>query len=85
MNMNREELEDIMNNKPYGFGKQFMKKNGLKKFTFKAIPYVKVFQEPISISVYGVSQARAFESAKLEFYSANKNTEYHGIEWTKSI
>lgn len=83
--MNREELEDIMNNKPYGFGKQFMKKNGLKKYTFKAKPYTKVFQEPVTISVYGVSQERAYESAKSEFYKTHQAADYHGIEWVKSV
>ena len=83
--MNREELEDILNNKPYGFGKQFMKKNGPRKFNFKAIPYVKVFQEPISITAYGTSQACAFETAKNDFYRTHKNTEYHGVDWAKFI
>jgi hypothetical protein len=83
--MTREELEDILNNKPYGFGKQFMKKDGPKKFTFKAVPFVKVFKEPISISAYGKTQASAFEAAKNEFYRTNKNEEYHGIEWTNQV
>ena len=39
--LTREELEDIMNNQPYGAGKQLMKK-GIKKSTFIATPYKKM-------------------------------------------
>jgi hypothetical protein len=82
--LTREELEDIMNNKPYGYGKQFMKK-GLKKSSFIAIPYKTQRLDPITVTVLS-SDKDAFESAKREFYSTHaKNLEYDGVEWKRKI
>jgi len=82
--LTREELEDIMNNKPYGYGKMFMKK-GLKKSSFIAIPYKTQRLDPITVTVLS-SDKDAFESAKREFYSTHaKNLEYDGVEWKRKI
>lgn len=82
--LTREELEDIMNNKPYGYGKQFMKK-GLKKSTFIATPYKIQRLEPIDVTVLSTDKD-AFETAKREFYSAHaKKIEYDGVEWKRKV
>lgn len=82
--LTREELEDIMNNKPYGYGKQLMKK-GLKKHTFIALPYKKNQLEPIKVTVLSTDKD-AFQTAQREFYSAySKNIEYDGVEWKRAV
>ncbi len=82
--LNREELEDIMNNKPFGYAKQFMKK-GLKKSTFIATPYKTQRLEPIDVTVLSTDKD-AFETAKREFYSTiAKNLDYDGVEWKRKV
>ncbi len=82
--LTREELEDIMNNKPYGYGKQFMKK-GVKKSTFIAHPYKKNNLDPIAVTVYGDSKT-AFQDVQRQFYSTYaKNLDYDGVEWKRQI
>lgn len=82
--LTREELEDIMNNKPYGYGKQLMKK-GLKKHTFIALPYKKNQLEPIKVTVLGTDKD-AFQTAQREFYSTHAKTiEYDGVEWKRAV
>ena len=82
--LTREELEDIMNNKPYGYGKQFMKK-GVKKRTFVALPYKKNQLEPITVTVLS-SDKDAFQDAQRQFYSTiAKNLDYDGVEWKRQV
>lgn len=82
--LTREELEDIMNNKPFGYAKQFMKK-GLKKSTFIATPYKTQRLEPITVTVLS-SDKDAFQTAQREFYSTHaKNIEYDGVEWKRKV
>lgn len=83
--LTRNELEDIMNNKPYGYGKQFTKK-GTKKTTFIATPYTKTNLEPITITVYGSVDSRAFDDAQRQFYGTNaKNITYDGVDWKRHV
>ncbi len=82
--LNREELEDIMNNKPYGYAKQFMKK-GTKKSTFIAVPYKKNTLEPITVTVLS-SDGKAFDDAQRQFYSTiAKNLDYDGVDWKRQV
>lgn len=82
--LTREDLEDIMNNKPYGYGKQFMKK-GLKKFTFIATPYKINHSEPIKVTVLS-SDKDAYQDAQRQFYSTiAKNIDYDGVEWKRQV
>lgn len=82
--LTREELEDIMNNKPYGYGKKFMKK-GMKKYTFIATPYKKNSLEPINVTVLSADK-NAFQDAQRLFYSSHaKNIEYDGVEWKRQV
>lgn len=83
--LTRDELEDIMNNKPYGYGKQFMKK-GMKKTTFIATPYTKTKLEPIEVTVYSSVNSRAFQDAERLFYGTYaKNVVYDGVEWKRQV
>lgn len=82
--LTREELEDILNNKPYGYAKQFMKK-GLKKSTYIATPYKTLKLDPIAITVLS-SDKEAFDAAKRQFYATHpKNIEYDGVEWRRKV
>ncbi len=82
--LTREELEDIMNNKPYGYAKQFMKK-GFKKSTYIATPYKTQRLDQIAITVFA-SDRDAFDAAKREFYSTHaKNIEHDGVEWKRKV
>ena len=82
--LTREELEDIMNNKPYGYGKQLLKK-GVKKRTFVALPYKKNQLEPITVTVLSTDKD-AFEDAQRQFYSTiAKNLDYDGVEWKRQV
>lgn len=61
----RQQLEDFMNNKPYGAFKREMKRNkGTKEYKFKITPYKNLYDDPQEIIVRGKSQASAFEEAK---------------------
>jgi hypothetical protein len=83
--LTREELEDIMNNQPYGAGKKFMKK-GVKKTTFIATPYKKNSLEPIVVTVYGSADSKAFQDAQRQFYSTiAKTIDYDGVEWKREV
>lgn len=83
--LTRDELEDIMNNKPYGYAKKFMKK-GMKKTTFIAIPYTKTNLEPIEVTVYGSVDSRAFQDAERKFYSTYaKNIVYDGVSFKRQV
>ncbi len=83
--LTREELEDIMNNQPYGAGKKFMKK-GVKKTTFIATPYKKNSLEPIVVTVYGSADSKAFHDAERQFYSTHaRNITYDGVDWTRKV
>lgn len=80
--LTREELEDIMNNKPYGFHKQFTKK-GAKRYSFTALPYKKNQLEPITVTVISTDK-NAFQDAQRQFYSTHAKTiEYDGVEWKR--
>lgn len=82
--LTREELEDIMNNKPYGYAKILMKK-GMKKRTFIALPYKKNSLEPIEVTVLSTDKD-AFEDAQRQFYSTiAKNLDYDGVEWKRQV
>lgn len=82
--LTREELEDIMNNKPYGYGKQLLKK-GVKKRTFVALPYKKNQLEPITVTVLS-SDKDAFQDAQRQFYSTiAKTLDYDGVEWKRQV
>ena len=82
--LTRQELEDIMNNKPYGYAKQFMKK-GFKKSTYIATPYKTQHLDSIEISVFS-SDKEAFDAAKRQFYAMHsKNIDYDGIEWRRKV
>jgi hypothetical protein len=82
--LTREELEDIMNNQPYGAGKQLMKK-GFRKSTFIATPYKKNVLESIKVTVFSTDK-NAFSDAQRRFYSTHaKNIEYDGVEWKRQV
>jgi hypothetical protein len=82
--LTREELEDIMNNKPFGYGKVFKNKE-VKKTTFVAVPYKRQHLEPITITVFGKAKD-AYQDAQREFYSTyGKNLEYDGVEWSRQV
>ena len=82
--LTREELEDIMNNQPYGAGKRLMKK-GMRKSTFIATPYKINRLEPISVTVFSADKT-AYQDAQLRFYSTHaKNIEYDGVEWKRQV
>lgn len=82
--LTREELEDILNNKPYGYGKLLMKK-GVKKRTFIAMPYKKNSLEPINVTVLSTDKD-AFQDAQQQFYSTiAKNLDYDGVEWKRQV
>lgn len=82
--LTREELEDIMNNQPFGAGKHLMKK-GMKKTTFIAMPFKKNSLEPIEISVIS-SDKDAFQDVQRKFYSSHaKNIDYDGVDWKRKI
>ena len=82
--LTREELEDIMNNKPYGYGKKFTKK-GFKKSTFIAMPYKKVKLDPVEVVVMA-DDKNAFQYAQSQFYSTHaKNLDYDGVEWKRKV
>lgn len=82
--LTREELEDIMNNQPFGAGKKFMKK-GLRKTTFIATPYKKTSLEQIEVTVI-TSDKDAFQDAQRQFYSTHaKNIDYDGVEWKRKV
>lgn len=82
--LTREELEDIMNNKPYGYGKQFIKK-GVKKSTFIATPYKKNRLDPITITVFSDGK-NSFGDAERQFYSTHaKNLDYDGVDWKRQV
>lgn len=83
--LTREDLEDIMNNKPFGYGKQFMKKGGHKRYTYIARPYKKVNLEPIEVVVLS-SDKNAFADAQRQFYTTiAKTIDYDGVEWVRKV
>ena len=82
--LTRQELEDIMNNKPYGYANQFMKK-GFKRSTYIATPYKTQRLDQITVTVIA-SDKDAFDAAKREFYSTHaKNIEHDGVEWKRQV
>ena len=66
LKLSREELEDIWNNKPYGYFTQLRKNSkNLKKFEVTAIPYKKTTYPQLKTSVYASkSTSREVEQAK---------------------
>jgi hypothetical protein len=83
--LTREDLEDILNNKPHGYAKQFMKKKGFTKSSYIAMPYKIQKLDPITITVFS-SDKEAFDAAKRQFYSTHsKHIEYDGVEWKRKV
>ena len=66
LKLSREELEDIWNNKPYGYFTQLRKNSkNLKKFEVIAIPYKKTTYPQLKTNVYASkSTSREIEQAK---------------------
>lgn len=64
----REELEDIWNNKPYGYFTQLRKNSkNFKRFKVTAVPYKKITFEMINTTVYAATaSSREVEQAKSE-------------------
>jgi hypothetical protein len=66
LKLSREELEDIWNNKPYGYFTQLCKNSkNFKKFEVTAIPYKKTTYPLVKTSVYALkSTSHEVEQAK---------------------
>lgn len=84
--LTREELEDIMNNQPFGAGKHLTTRKGMKKYTFTAKPYKKTPLEPVTVTVISLTDKTAYQEAQRQFYSTYaKNLEYDGVEWNRQV
>lgn len=85
MKYDRAYLEDLMNNKPYGAGKIFLKKKGTTSKLYKYVvrPYTHAYQDPITIEVVS-SDKKAYEDARKQFQKLYPDLKYDGCEWRKS-
>ncbi len=66
LKLTRQELEDIWNNKPYGYFTQLRKNSkNLKKFNVIATPYKKTYFPNMNMIVYASSaDSKEIENAK---------------------
>lgn len=71
MDYTREQLEDFMNNKPYGaFKKEMKATKGTKSYTFEIKPYTQIYGENQTITVRAKNESEASREAIKE---AKKN------------
>jgi len=77
----REQLEDIMNNKPFGFGKEILR-GKKKRFAFVAKPYNKSYLESVEVEVFCERESQAFDKAKMQYYTMGIVSD--GVDWAKA-
>jgi hypothetical protein len=66
MNISRSEMEDIWNNKPYGYLKTLKKKfKGKKKYKVKLQPYAYKFYETYEVEVMARNISDSYAEARL--------------------
>lgn len=71
MNYTREQLEDFMNNKPYGaFKKEMKSMKGSKSYTFEIKPYTQIYGEKQVITVRAKNE---HEASRVAMNEARKN------------
>lgn len=79
INLSKEEIEDIWQNKPYGYWKQFREKHkGLKRFKVKIQPYKNDYYEVRELVVMAKNKTSAFDAAKYQIYDEYKATGLDG-------
>jgi hypothetical protein len=77
--LTKEEMEDIWQNKPYGYWKQYRDQNkGMKKFKVKLKPYRRDYYEEKEIIVLAKTKESAYDIAKSQMYDMFKGQPIDG-------
>lgn len=85
INLTKEEMEDIWQNKPYGYWTQFRKNNkGMKRFKVKIQPYKMDYYEVRELVVMAKNKTSAFDAAKYQIYDEYKPTGLDGWRLIKA-
>ena len=70
----REELEDVMNHKPWGHGKELMRKYAKHKiYTVTVTPYVEQLMSEVVVSVRALNRDDAQRQAEATVRASNKS------------
>ena len=74
--ISRQELEEIMNDKPHGWRPPGLRK-GAKPFTFKAWPYkrVQLIDDMLEVTVYAKTSSMALQEARTKVWCELKAKE----------
>lgn len=85
INLTKTEMEDIWQNKPYGYWEQFRKKNkGLKKYKVTIQPFKTDYYEKRELIVMAKNSTAAFDVAKFQIYDEYKPTGLDGYRLIKA-
>lgn len=79
INLSKQEMEDIWQNKPYGYWKQFREKHkGLKRFNVTIQPYKRDYYERREVVVMAKNKDSAFDAARVKLQDEYKATGLDG-------
>jgi hypothetical protein len=79
INVTKEELEDIWQNKPYGYWDSFRKQQkGRKRYKVKLQPFRKDYYEEKEFTVIAKSSDEAYNIAKSQMYDMFKGQPIDG-------
>lgn len=85
LNLTKEEMEDIWQNKPYGYWTQLRKINkGKKRYKVKIQPYKNDYYEVRELIVMAKNKASAFDEAKFQIYDEYKTSGLDGYRLIKA-
>lgn len=84
-NLTKEEMEDIWQNKPYGYWKQFRDNHkGMKRFKVRIRPFKTDYYEEREVVVVAKNKDFAFDAAKVQLYDEYKATGVDGWRLIKA-
>jgi hypothetical protein len=84
INLTKAEMEDVWNNKPYGYWTHLRKNNkGMKRFKVKIQPYKTDYYEVRELVVIAKNKESAFDEAKFQIYDEYKSTGLDGYRLIK--
>lgn len=85
INLTKTEMEDIWQNKPYGYWTRLRKINkGKKRFKVKIQPYKMDYYEVRELVVMAKNKTSAFDAAKFQIYDEYKPTGLDGWRLIKA-
>lgn len=85
INLTKTEMEDIWQNKPYGYWKRFRDDHkGMKSFKVKIQAYKNEYYEPRELVVIAKNKTSAFDAAKCQIYNEYKPTGLDGWRLIKA-